>query len=581
MDIINILRDKILNIVSELVEDKNFKQPININNIVVERPKRQNQGDFSTNAAMVLGKALSYNPRDIGEIIIFKLIDAELINNVSLDGPGFLNITINPKIWDRLIVEIVTNTYKYGQISFGSGKKVNLEFVSANPTGPLHLGHVRGAVFGDVLSRLLEFVGFKVTREYYVNDGGAQIGILVRTIYFRYLEKLGECIELPEESYPGDYLIPIAEKLIEKYGNKLKNLEEFERDKIIRGLSIDYMMEIIKADLKSLNIEMDNYFSEQSMINSNGIEESLSTLKDKGLIYKGIIDAPKGKTYADWQAREQLLFKSTEFDDDIDRPIKKSDGSWTYFAPDLAYHADKLKRGFDVVIDVLGADHSGYVSRLKAVIKAFTEKKVEFEVKLVQLVKLIKNKSVLKMSKRAGDYILIQDLLKEVSADVIRFVMLSRNNDVPLDFDIDLMLSKSKENPVFYVNYAHARIVSVLKRGEELSMWPLAKIGDLEGNVPPFMESELTLIKKLSEWPNVVRQSARYHEPHRIAFYLNEVASSFHSLYQSSSGSTNYRFIVEGSKELSVRRLTLAKSTQIVIKNGLTLLGIVPLDEMY
>ena len=581
MDIINILRDKILNIVSELVEDKNFKQPININNIVVERPKRQNQGDFSTNAAMVLGKALSYNPRDLGEIIIFKLIDAELINNVSLDGPGFLNITINPKIWDRLIVEIVTNTHKYGQISFGSGKKVNLEFVSANPTGPLHLGHVRGAVFGDVLSRLLEFVGFKVTREYYVNDGGAQIGILVRTIYFRYLEKLGECIELPEESYPGDYLIPIAEKLIEKYGNKLKNLEEFERDKIIRGLSIDYMMEIIKADLKSLNIEMDNYFSEQSMINSNGIEESLSTLKDKGLIYKGIIDAPKGKTYTDWQAREQLLFKSTEFDDDIDRPIKKSDGSWTYFAPDLAYHADKLKRGFDVVIDVLGADHSGYVSRLKAVIKAFTEKKVEFEVKLVQLVKLIKNKSVLKMSKRAGDYILIQDLLKEVSADVIRFVMLSRNNDVPLDFDIDLMLSKSKENPVFYVNYAHARIVSVLKRGEELSMWPLAKIGDLEGNVPPFMESELTLIKKLSEWPNVVRQSARYHEPHRIAFYLNEVASSFHSLYQSSSGSTNYRFIVEGSKELCVRRLALAKSTQIVIKNGFTLLGIVPLDKMY
>ena len=581
MDIINILRDKILNIVSELVEDKNFKQPININNIVVERPKRQNQGDFSTNAAMVLGKALSYNPRDLGEIIILKLIDAELIDNVSLDGPGFINITINPKFWDRLIVEIVTNTYKYGQISFGSGKKVNLEFVSANPTGPLHLGHVRGAVFGDVLSRLLEFVGFKVTREYYVNDGGAQIGILVRTIYFRYLEKLGECIELPEESYPGDYLIPIAEKLIEKYGNKLKNLEEFERDKIIRGLSIDYMMEIIKADLKSLNIEMDNYFSEQSMINSNGIEESLSTLKDKGLIYKGIIDAPKGKTYTDWQAREQLLFKSTEFDDDIDRPIKKSDGSWTYFAPDLAYHADKLKRGFDVVIDVLGADHGGYVSRLKAVIKAFTEKKVEFEVKLVQLVKLIKNKSVLKMSKRAGDYILIQDLLKEVSADVIRFVMLSRNNDVPLDFDIDLMLSKSKENPVFYVNYAHARIVSVLKRGEELNMWPLAKIGDLEGNVPPFMESELTLIKKLSEWPNVVRQSARYHEPHRIAFYLNEVASSFHSLYQSSSGSTNYRFIVEGSKELCVRRLALAKSTQIVIKNGLTLLGIVPLDEMY
>ena len=340
-------------------------------------------------------------------------------------------------------------------------------------------------------------------------------------------------------------------------------------------------MEIIKADLKSLNIEMDNFFSEQAMIDSNAIDKSISALKDKGLIYTGIIDAPKGKIYADWKAREQLLFKSTEFDDDIDRPIKKSDGSWTYFAPDLAYHADKLNRGFDVVIDVLGADHSGYVSRLKAVINAFAEKNVEFEVKLVQLVKLIKNKKVLKMSKRAGDYILIQDLLKEVSSDVIRFVMLSRNNDIPLDFDIDLTLSKSKDNPVFYVNYAHARIVSIFKRSEELNMWPLTKMENLEKMNLPYMESELALVKKLSEWPNVVKQSARYHEPHRIVYYLNEVASSFHSLYQSSSDSGPYRFIVEGSKELCIKRLVLAKSTQIVIKNGLSILGIVPLDEMY
>jgi arginyl-tRNA synthetase len=326
---------------------------------------------------------------------------------------------------------------------------------------------------------------------------------------------------------------------------------------------------------------MDNFFSEQVMIDSNAIDKSISALKDKGLIYKGIIDAPKGKIHANWKAREQLLFKSTEFDDDIDRPIKKSDGSWTYFAPDLAYHADKLNRGFDVVIDVLGADHSGYVSRLKAVINAFAEKNVEFEVKLVQLVKLIKNKEVLKMSKRAGDYILIQDLLKEVSSDVIRFVMLSRNNDIPLDFDIDLMLSKSKDNPVFYVNYAHARIVSVFKRAEELNIWPISKMENLEKKNYTYMDSELALVKKLSEWPNVVKQSARYHEPHRIVYYLSEVASSFHSLYQSSSDSVPYRFIVEGSKELCIRRLVLAKSTQIVIKNGLSILGIVPLDEMY
>ena len=340
-------------------------------------------------------------------------------------------------------------------------------------------------------------------------------------------------------------------------------------------------MKVIKSDLKSLNIEMDNFFSEQTMINSNVIETSINKLKDKGLIYTGTIEAPKGKTYTNWQAREQLLFKSTKFGDDIDRPIKKSDGSWTYFAPDMAYHADKLKRGFDVVIDILGADHSGYVSRLEAVIKAFAEKKVEFEVKLVQLVKLVKNKKVLKMSKRAGDYVLIQDLLEEVSPDVIRFVMLSRNNNVPLDFDIDLMLSKSKDNPVFYVNYAHARIVSVLKRAAELKMWPITGEEDLEKRITPFIENELTLVKKLSEWPNVVKQSAKYHEPHRIAFYLNEVASSFHSLYQSSNAYGQYRFIVEGSPDLCTTRLALANATQIVIKNGLSLLGIVPLDEMY
>ena len=581
MDIVNILRDKILNAVNEYAEKKNLKQSINTDIVVVERPKKQHQGDYSTNVAMVLAKALSSNPREVGELIRSRLREEEIVESVSLDGPGFLNITINLEFWNSLISEIMSNKNLYGKFDFGQGRKANLEFVSANPTGPLHLGHVRGAVFGDALSRLLEFVGFQVTKEYYVNDGGAQISVLVRTVYYRYLQKLGEDIDLPDGSYPGDYLLPLAENLIDKFGKKLKDIEEFERDKIIRELSVEYMMKVIKSDLKSLNIEMDNFFSEQTMINSNVIENSINNLKDKGLIYKGKIEAPKGKTYTNWQAREQLLFKSTEFGDDIDRPIKKSDGSWTYFAPDMAYHADKLKRGFDVVIDILGADHSGYVSRLEAVIKAFAEKKVEFEVKLVQLVKLIKNKKVLKMSKRAGDYVLIQDLLEEVSPDVIRFVMLSRNNDVPLDFDIDLMLSKSKDNPVFYVNYAHARIVSVLKRAAELKMWPITGEAKLEKRTTTFIENELTLVKKLSEWPNVVKQSAKFHEPHRIAFYLNEVASSFHSLYQSSNAYGQYRFIVEDSPDLCTTRLALANCTQIVIKNGLYLLGIVPLDEMY
>ncbi|MDC3108277.1 arginine--tRNA ligase, partial [Paracoccaceae bacterium] len=371
MDIVNILRDKILNTVNKYAEEKNLKQSINTDIIVVERPKKQHQGDYSTNVAMVLAKALSSNPRDFGELIKSSLREEEIIDAVSLDGPGFLNITINPKFWNSLILEIMSKQNLYGKGDFGQGRKANLEFVSANPTGPLHLGHVRGAVFGDALSRLLEFVGFQVTKEYYVNDGGAQIGVLVRTVYYRYLQKLGEDIDLPDGSYPGDYLLPVAGNLIDKYGKKLKDLEEFEKHSIIREFSVEYMMKVIKSDLKSLNIEMDNFFSEQTMINSNVIEKSISKLKDKGLIYKGTIEAPKGKTYVDWQAREQLLFKSTEFGDDIDRPIKKSDGSWTYFAPDMAYHADKLKRGFDVVIDILGADHSGYVSRLKAVIEAF------------------------------------------------------------------------------------------------------------------------------------------------------------------------------------------------------------------
>ena len=374
--------------------------------------------------------------------------------------------------------------------------------------------------------------------------------------------------------------IDIANNIISE--NKNLKFDNFDKvSKELTKLSINESLKLIKKNLKNLGIIHDNFISETELVNNKEVDKAVDNLKKNKFIYLGKIKAPEDEDKSKWVEREQLLFKSTEFGDDIDRPIKKSDGSWTYFAPDMAYHADKLKRGFDVVIDVLGADHSGYVSRLEAVIKAFAEKKVEFEVKLVQLVKLIKNKKVLKMSKRAGDYVLIQDLLEEVSSDFIRFVMLTRNNDVPLDFDIDLMLSKSKDNPVFYVNYAHARITSVLKRAKELNMWPLSKVEDLEKRTFPLIENELTLVKKLSEWPNVVRQSAKFHEPHRIAFYLNEVASSFHSLYQSSYESGSYRFIVEGAQELCANRLALANSTQIVIKNGLSLLGIVPLDEMY
>ena len=581
MDIIDDLRKIVIDSINQLVKEHKKGELLDFESIVIEIPKGSIRGDYSTNAAMIIAKDFSSSPKDIGEELKNILMRSKLIDSVSLEGPGFLNIILTQNIWTKLLSNILLITNKYGKLDLGKKRKVNVEFVSANPTGPLHIGHVRGAIFGDALSRLLEYTGFIVTKEYYVNDGGAQIDVLGRTLYHRYLELQGDIADLPDEAYPGDYLVPVATALHEKYGDSLITMGVEERHALVCEFGILEMMQLIKNDLKSLDILMDNYFSEKMMIESGQIEKAIRVLEKKNLIYRGVLEAPKGKLKEDWKSREQILFKSTQFGDDMDRPIKKSDGSWTYFAPDLAYHGDKLNRKYDLIVDVLGADHSGYVNRIEAVVKAISSYPVDFKVKLIQLVRLLKNKKPLKMSKRSGDYIMIDDLLKDVSSDVIRFVMLSRKNDVPLDFDIDLILDKSKDNPVFYVNYAHARIHSILSKASQSGLWSEA-INKLEMvTTGSFNSQEIMILIKLSEWPNIIRQATRYQEPHRISYYLYELSSLFHSLYQSGEKDDPYRFIIVENKVLSLQRLCLAKSIQIVIKNGLQVLGIVPLKEMY
>ncbi len=581
MDIIDDLRKIVIDSIKQLAKEHKESELLNFESIVIEIPKGNIKGNYSTNAAMIIARKLSTSPRDIGEQLKNILIKSNLIESVSIEGPGFLNFILDKKIWTQLLSKILLSENRYGKIDLGQKRTVNVEFVSANPTGPLHIGHVRGAIFGDALSRLLEYTGFKVTKEYYVNDGGAQIDVLGRTLYHRYLELQGETSDLPDDAYPGDYLIPAAKALYEKYRETLTVMEVKKRHQLVCDFGILEMMKLIKNDLKSLDISMDNYFSEKLMIESGQIEKAIGILEKKNLIYQGVLEPPKGKLKQDWKSREQLLFKSTRFGDDMDRPIKKSDGSWTYFAPDLAYHGDKLSRKYDLIVDVLGADHSGYVNRIEAVVKALSSYPANFKVKLIQLVRLLKNKKPLKMSKRSGDYIMIDDLLEDVSSDVIRFVMLSRKNDVPLDFDVDLILAKSKDNPVFYVNYAHARIQSIIIKATESGLWSEAVNDSKMFPTKSFNAQELMILIKLSEWPNIIRQATSYQEPHRISYYLYELSSLFHSLYQSGEKDNPYRFIIVEDKPLSAQRLCLAKSIQIVIKNGLKVLGIVPLKEMY
>jgi len=580
MNLFTDIRTLVIAKLDEMVSEGNLPSGLDYSNVAVEPPRDPLHGDMATNAAMVLAKPAKAKPRDIAESLAAKLTADPRISTAEVAGPGFLNMRLDASIWQSVITSVLGEGTSYGRSTMGDGAKVNVEYVSANPTGPLHVGHTRGAVFGDALASLLDYAGYDVTREYYINDGGAQVDVLARSVFLRYLEAHGQAVSFAEGTYPGDYLIPVGEALKEQVGDAYVDQPESVWLSEIRTFATEKMLDLIRDDLKSLNVQMDVFFSEKSLYGTGRIEAALNALEDKGLIYEGVLEPPKGKKPEDWEPREQTLFKSTEHGDDVDRPVKKSDGSWTYFAPDIAYHYDKVNRGFDALIDVFGADHGGYVKRMKAAVSALSGGSVPLDVKLTQLVKLFKNGEPFKMSKRAGTFVTLRDVVDQVGPDVTRFVMLTRKNDAPLDFDFDKVLEQSKDNPVFYVQYAHARICSVLRKAFDLDIAvddAALKDSDLS-NVAH--ESELAVAKKLAEWPRLVEIAARTHEPHRVAFYLYELASELHALWNKGNELPDLRFIQEGDVATSQSKIALARSVAVVISAGLGILGVTPAQEM-
>ncbi|MBN8632547.1 MAG: arginine--tRNA ligase [Rhodobacterales bacterium] len=547
--------------------------------VAVEPPRDAGHGEMATNAAMVLAKPAGMQPRVIADLLAAKLMQDPRVAGADVAGPGFLNLRLEPAAWQGLVREVLERGVDYGRSSLGGGRKVNVEFVSANPTGPMHVAHARGAVVGDALASLLDFAGYAVTREYYINDGGGQVDVLARSAYERYREANGLSPEIAEGLYPGDYLIPVGEALKAMHGDRMLDMPESEWLAEVRVFATDMMMAMIRHDLAALGVEMDVYSSEKALYGTGQIEAAIERLKGLGLIYQGVLEPPKGKAPEDWEAREQTLFRSTEFGDDQDRPVQKSDGSWTYFAPDIAYHWNKVERGFDELINIFGADHSGYVKRLKAVVSALSENRVSLDIKLIQLVKLLKGGQIVKMSKRAGTFVTLRDLIDEVGPDVVRFVMLTRKNDVALDFDFDKVTEQSKDNPVFYVQYANARVNSILRKAREagldvsdasLSAAHLAHLGH---------PAELEVIRKLGEWPRLVEIAAKGHEPHRVAFYLYELASDFHGLWNRGNDDDSLRFI-QGDTAISAAKIALARAVGVVICAGLGILGVTPVEEM-
>jgi arginyl-tRNA synthetase len=579
LNIYSDIRDLVISSLEKMVSDGFIETGLGYRNISVEPPRDQAHGDMATNAAMVLAKVANKPPRLIAEFLSNILISDERIREVNVAGPGFINMRLEEPVLQAVVKSSLLLGSEYGRVQLGNGKRVNVEYISANPTGPLHVGHTRGAVFGDALSNLLNYVGYDVTREYYINDGGTQVDVLARSVYLRYLEAHGQEVSFEDGTYPGDYLVGVGVALKAEVGDRFVKEDEKVWLEFIREYSTDIMMQFIRKDLDSLGIKMDNYFSEKSLYSERKIDLTIEQLSNRGLIYEGVLEPPKGKKLDDWMPRKQTLFKSTDFGDDVDRPVKKSDGSWTYFAPDIAYHFDKIYRGYDILIDILGADHGGYVKRMKAAVLALSDTKVELDVKLVQLVKLYRNGVPFKMSKRAGTFVTLSDLIQEVGSDVVRFVMLTRKNDAPLDFDLEKVLEQSKDNPVFYVQYAHARVCSVLRKAEEadidISDQNLAS-ADLSQNNH---QVELRLVKKLAEWPRLVQVSAKTNEPHRVAFYLYELAGDFHSLWNKGNDDKGLRFIQE-DKTTALAKLALARAVAIVISSGLSILGVEAVSEM-
>lgn len=586
MNVFSIFEDRIRAVLEELRAEGVIPEDTSLTGFTVEPPRDANHGDFASNAAMVLAKPSGRNPKELAGLIAERLARVESVAGVDVAGPGFINITLKPGYWPEILRSVLREGDDYGRSTLGAGKPVNVEYVSANPTGPMHVGHCRGAVFGDALANLLDFAGYRPTREYYINDAGAQVDVLARSAYLRYREALGETIgEIPAGLYPGDYLKPVGEALAQEHGDKLLAMDEAEWLPIVRERAIAMMLDLIREDLAALGIHHDMFFSERSMSadGRSDIAQTIDELRERGLIYEGRLPPPKGKLPDDWEDREQTLFRATDFGDDQDRALIKSDGSYTYFAADMAYHRDKIRRGFRELINVLGADHGGYVKRLSAAVKALSGGEAHLDVKICQLVRLFRAGEPVKMSKRSGSFVTLREVVDEVGSGPTRFMMLFRKNDAPLDFDFAQVVEQSRENPVFYVQYAHARCCSVLRNAVEGG---LAK-DDLEpaklaGARLDLLsdELELALMKRISQFPRLIESAANAHEPHRIAFFAHELASDFHSLWNRGKELPHLRFMVATSRELTAARLALVTSTATLLRSALRLLGVQAIMEM-
>lgn len=580
MNLFRNFRGQIVDLVEALISANELPSGLDCSRISAEPPRDPSHGDLSTNAAMVLAKPAGMKPRDLATVICDRMSGLNSVLSAEVAGPGFINVRFSDAFWQQQLSTILEAGIDYGQSDFGQRQRINVEYVSANPTGPLHVAHARGAVVGDALVNLLRKAGYDVTSEYYINDAGAQVDQLGRSAHLRYREALGEDIgEIPEGLYPGEYMIRIGRELSDKFGDTYVGAPETEWLPAFRDFAIDRLLVQIKEDLAAIGIEQDVFTSERALVDAGKVDDVFSALDSRGLIYQGVLEPPKGKAAPeDWEPREQTLFRATDFGDDIDRPLKKSDGSWTYFSNDIANHLDKFERGFPKMIDIWGADHGGYVKRMAAAVNAVTEGQGELDVKLCQMVHLKKGGQPFRMSKRAGNFITLRDLIDELGdngKDVVRFIMLTRKNDTQMDFDLDKSVEQSRDNPVFYVQYAHARCCSVLRNAsideEQLQTADVSLLND---------PAELDVIRELANWPRVIEAAADAHEPHRIAFYMNDVASAFHGLWNKGKDNTRLRFISDDDPDGSKARLALVRGVATVIASGLAVMGVQPLEEL-
>lgn len=591
MNLFRHFQQRIVDELAALAEAGTLPAGLDMSRISVEPPREAAHGDLATNAAMVLAGAARKKPRELAVMLAERLLrGGDGVATAEVAGPGFINLRLTDDFWHARLAEILAAGTTYGNSSLGQGRPINVEYVSANPTGPLHVGHGRGAVVGDALAGLLEKAGFWVTREYYVNDAGGQVNALAHSLRLRYLIAAGaepaETFEAKRASgevqYGGDYLVPVAEALLAQDGDRWVDASETEWLPVFRNFAVERMLALITEDLTELGITFQVMSSERALVEAGGVESALAFLQQRDLVYQGVLDPPKGKVLDDWEPRPQTLFRATRFGDEVDRPLQKSDGAWTYFAADIAYHLDKFRRGFPTMIDVWGADHGGYVKRMRAAVKAITEGGGVLDVKLCQLVNLLDGGQPVKMSKRAGTFVTLREVVDRVGRGVFRFIMLTRKNDAPLDFDFAKVMEQSRDNPVFYVQYAHARCRSVLRHAEaELGAAAITDAALESSDLERLADSaELDLIKQLTAWPRTVEVAAEAHEPHRIAFYLQDVAQSFHGLWTKGKEDAQLRFMHADDASLTGARLALVRATQLVIASGLQVIGVEPVEEL-